>query len=132
MLTFSSIDKFLCTFGAIDFIFRITHAFSGRMIATRYYFVEAILLIFPAAIGIVLLRRFICRKTSRSPILIMCLLLTVITVSQLASVFKPRPKKEYIQKFAETAKSLTFLLPFYVVEGLTSKRILTLYLRTTI
>ena len=104
--TLSSIDKFLLTFGIIDFVLRVAHAFSGRIIATRYYFVEAILLIFPAALGITLLRKFICRKSGKNPLLVMVCLLSVITIAQLASIFKPRDHKEFIKDFAQEAKTI--------------------------
>ena len=94
------VDKFLIIFFSVDFLFHIVHAFSGRMIASRYYFVEAILLIMPSALGIVLLRQFLCKKTSKNPLMIMVFLLSLITVGQLASIFKPRPQKEYLKTLA--------------------------------
>lgn len=99
-------DKFILIFGSVDFAFRIAHVISGRMIATRYYFVEAILLILPSALGIVLLRKFLCKKTSKNPLLVIACLLSLITVGQLASIFKPRPPKEYLKTLAAEAVEL--------------------------
>jgi hypothetical protein len=95
--------KFLYILGGVDILIRTIHAFSGRIIATRYYFVEAMLCIFPAVVGIILLRSYLCKKTSKNPVIIMSVLIVVITISQLLTIYKPRPHKEYIKIFAEAA-----------------------------